>query len=96
MTQDKDDLQNIVHDAVLLAKKAGADHADALMITSEEISYGQRLGRVEQMEQNRSRKIGLRVITQNRQAITSSTEINQKTSASPCHARARDGKHCPC
>ena len=79
MTQDKDDLQNIVHDAVLLAKKAGADHADALMITSEEISYGQRLGRVEQMEQNRSRKIGLRVIIGNRQAITSSTEINQKT-----------------
>ncbi len=74
-----EELLNISHDAVKLARKAGADHADAVVIANTEISYGQRLGRVETMEESKGCKLGLRVIIGGRQAIVSSSDIDGKT-----------------
>ncbi|MCH9852212.1 MAG: TldD/PmbA family protein, partial [Alphaproteobacteria bacterium] len=69
------DLRNIAEDTVKLALKAGADHADCVVVTSQSLSYGQRLGRVESMEESEGSKLCLRAIVNGAQAIASSNDI---------------------
>ena len=69
------DLRNIAEDTVKLALKAGADHADCVVVTSQSLSYGQRLGRVETMEESEGSKLCLRAIVNGAQAIASSNDI---------------------
>lgn len=58
-----------------MAKRAGADAADAVMIESAHIAVAQRLGQREKLERAESRDVGLRVLIGRRQAIVSSTDL---------------------
>ncbi len=73
------DLDDIAQNIIQLALKAGADHADAVVATSESFSYGQRLGRVEVMEKSEARQLGLRAIVGGAQAIVSSNDMGKET-----------------
>jgi PmbA protein len=58
-----------------MAKRGGADAADAVMIESAHIAVAQRLGQREKLERAESRDLGLRVLIGKRQAIVSSTDL---------------------
>jgi PmbA protein len=58
-----------------LAKRNGAEAADAVMIDSAHLSVAQRLGRPEKIERAESRDVGLRVLIGRRQAIVSTTDL---------------------
>lgn len=55
------------------ARAAGADMADAVLVTGTSISVQRRLGRTEQLERSESRDLGLRVFIGKRQAIVSAS-----------------------
>ena len=55
------------------ARSAGADAADAVLVSSTSISVQRRMGRTEQLERSEARDLGLRVFVGQRQAIVSST-----------------------
>ncbi|GGC32388.1 modulator protein [Siccirubricoccus deserti] len=59
---------------VAAARKAGADAADALLVSSASLSVSRRLGKIEQLERSEGFDLGLRVFVGQRQAIVSSTD----------------------
>lgn len=59
---------------VAAARRAGADAADALLVSSIALSVQRRLGKVEQLERSEEFGLGLRVFVGKRQAIVSSTD----------------------
>jgi PmbA protein len=63
---------------VAAARKAGADAADALLVSAASLSVSRRLGKIEQLERSEGFDLGLRVFVgqggQLRQAIVSSTD----------------------
>ena len=59
---------------VAAARRAGADAADALLVSSIALSVQRRLGKVEQLERSEEFGLGLRVFVDKRQAIVSSTD----------------------
>ena len=63
-----------LQDLVAAARKAGADAADALLVSSASLSVSRRLGQVEQLERAEGFDLGLRVFVGQRQAIVSSTD----------------------
>ena len=63
-------------DLIAHAKAAGADQADAVLVSSTSLSISRRLGRTEQLERSESRDLGLRVFVGKRQAIVSSTTVD--------------------
>ncbi|MFM7423226.1 MAG: PmbA/TldA family metallopeptidase, partial [Alphaproteobacteria bacterium] len=65
-------------DLIRVAKAAGADAADALLIASTSLSVERRLGAIEKLERSESLDLGLRVFVGKRQAIVASTEPNPK------------------
>ncbi|WP_040847092.1 TldD/PmbA family protein, partial [Nitrospirillum viridazoti] len=64
----------ILDDLLTLARKAGADAADALLVDSAAMSMSQRLGKPEEVQRAESGDLGLRVFVGKRQAIVSSTD----------------------
>lgn len=58
-----------------MAKRGGAEAADAVMVESAHIAVAQRLGQREKLERAESRDLGLRVLIGKRQAIVSSTDL---------------------
>ncbi|MFA4994507.1 MAG: metallopeptidase TldD-related protein [Bdellovibrionales bacterium] len=70
---------DVLGDLITLARKAGADAADALLIDSTDLSVSVRLGALENLERSESGDLGLRVFVGQRQAIVSSTERSAKT-----------------
>ena len=64
---------DLVHDLVARARSAGADAADAVLISGTSLGVQRRLGRTEQLERSESRDLGLRVFVGKRSAIVSST-----------------------
>ena len=60
------------------AKRAGADAADALLVSGTSLSVQRRLGKIEQLERAEGFDIGLRVFIGQRQAIVSSTDPSPK------------------
>ncbi len=73
------ELEALTQDAVELALKAGADHADCVGGINHELSYEQRLGKVEGMEESEGHKLGLRVMVGGAQAIVSSNDGKRDT-----------------
>src|SRR5690625_3000646 len=66
----------LVEALVERATKAGAGAADAILLRSTSISHAQRLGEVEQLEREESVDLGLRVLIGQRQAIVSTTDLD--------------------
>ena len=61
-------------DLLAAAKRAGADAADALLVSSASLSVKRRMRQIEQLERSEGVDIGLRVFIGQRQAIVSSTD----------------------
>ena len=61
-------------DLIKAARAAGADAADALLVSSTSLSVDRRLGAIEKLERSESLDLGLRVFIGKRQAIVASTE----------------------
>ncbi|WP_149539942.1 TldD/PmbA family protein [Siccirubricoccus phaeus] len=59
---------------VAAARRAGAEAADALLVSSAALSVSRRLGKIEQLERAEGFDLGLRVFLGQRQAIVSSTD----------------------
>ena len=72
---DKTDYLNLLDRLLDMAKREGADTADALVFESASLSVAQRLGNPEMVERADSRDMGLRVFVGRRQATVSSTDL---------------------
>ncbi|MGK2741356.1 TldD/PmbA family protein [Tepidicaulis sp. LMO-SS28] len=68
-----------VHALVDLARKKGADAAEAVLFESTSLSASCRLGKVEDIERSEGRDLGLRVFVGERQAVVSSTDFLPET-----------------
>ena len=68
--------EELLSDLLARAKAAGADGADALFFNSVALSHAQRLGKVERLEREESKDLGLRVFLGQRQASVSSTDFS--------------------
>ena len=82
-----DDLLTLAGDAVSLARKLGADAADALVFDGRSTEIEVLEGRIEKVEQSEAREIGLRVFCGKSSAILSgsvlTTDCLLYTSPSP-------------
>ncbi|TCZ66125.1 TldD/PmbA family protein [Roseicella aquatilis] len=63
-----------LQDLVAAARRAGADAADAILVSNASLSVARRLGQIEQLERAEGFDLGLRVFLGQRQAIVSSTD----------------------
>ena len=63
-----------LQDLVAAARRAGADAADAVLISGTSLSVQRRLGKTEHVERSEGLDLGLRVFLGQRQAIVSSTD----------------------
>ena len=68
------DALNLLDDLIGKAKAKGADGADAVLFESASLSHAQRLGKLERLEREESRDLGLRVFLGRCQASVSSTD----------------------
>jgi PmbA protein len=69
------DLRQVAEDLVGRAVAAGARAADAVVVESDGLSVGVRLGEVEKLERARQRRAGLRVFVGNATAIVSTADL---------------------
>ena len=68
--------ENLLHDLVRGALKAGADAAEAVIGERQSLSVGVRLGALEEVEREEARDLGLRVFIGQRQATVSGSDIS--------------------
>ena len=66
----------LLTDLIAHARVAGADAADAVLISSQGLAVSRRLGRTDHLERSESQDLGLRVFLGKRQAIVSSTSAD--------------------
>ncbi|MBT4464043.1 MAG: TldD/PmbA family protein, partial [Rhodospirillaceae bacterium] len=78
---------NLLDDLLARAKKAGAEAADAVYVSSASLSLSQRLGNPEHLERSESQDVGLRVFIGQQQAIVSTSDATPDTLDQLC-ARA--------
>lgn len=78
MTKSPDDLCQALLDA---AHKAGADTADAIVITANSVSIDIRAGALEHAERAEATDLGLRVMLGQKQAIVSTSDTRPETLA---------------
>jgi PmbA protein len=64
--------RKLLSDLLGAARRAGADQADALMVSGASVSVSKRLGRTEEIERAETNELGLRVFVGQRSAIVSS------------------------
>ena len=64
---------DVLADLIGRARAAGADAADAILLSGANIAVQRRLGRTEQLERSESRDLGLRVFVGRQSAIVSSS-----------------------
>ena len=64
---------DLLADLIGRAKAAGADVADAVLLSGTSLSVERRLGRTEKLEQSEARDLGLRVFVGRRSAVVSSS-----------------------
>ncbi len=64
---------DLLADLIGRAKAAGADAADAILLSGASISVERRMGRTEKLERSEARDLGLRVFVGGRSAIVSSS-----------------------
>jgi PmbA protein len=74
MTKQSQDSE-ILHAVIERALKAGAKAADGLLLRSVSLSHAQRLGQPERLERAEEQDLGLRVLIGRRQAVASSTDL---------------------
>ncbi len=72
---------DLLHDVVSVALKAGADAAEAVSAERASLSVGVRNGVLEEVEQEESRDLGLRVFIGKRQATVSASALSAATRA---------------
>ena len=73
------DLASLTDQMITIAKRAGADAADALAIDGTSVSIDVRGGALEQAERAEGIDIGLRVFVGQRQACVSSSDTSEAT-----------------
>src|ERR1700691_1548416 len=69
------DLESLTADVVVLAMKAGASDAEAVVREGDEFSVNVRMGEVETLKESGSRGLGLRVFLGTRSASTSTSDL---------------------
>lgn len=67
---------DMLDDLIARARKAGADAADAVAVSSTSLSIAHRLGKAEGVERAEATDLGLRVFLGKRQAIASTTDFS--------------------
>jgi len=67
---------NLLADLIAKARAAGADAADAVLISGTSLGVQRRLGKTEHVERSEGRDLGLRVFLGQRVAIVSSTALD--------------------
>ena len=67
---------DLLSDLIARARAAGADAADAVLISGTSLSVQQRLGKTEHVERSDGRDLGLRVFLGRRAAIVSSSTVD--------------------
>src|SRR6185503_922519 len=67
---------NLLADLIARARAAGADAADAVLVSGTSLSVQRRLGETEHVERSEGRDLGLRVFVGQRAAIVSSTAMD--------------------
>ena len=72
---------NLLADLIARARAAGADAADAVLISGTSVGVQRRLGKTEHVERSEGRDLGLRVFLGKRAAIVSSTTVDPATFA---------------
>ncbi|CAH0280866.1 TldD/PmbA family protein [Roseomonas sp. CECT 9278] len=72
------DRLDTLSDLIAAARRAGADAADALLVSSAALSVKRRMRQIEQLERSEGFDIGLRVFIGQRQAIVASTDPDPK------------------
>ena len=70
---------DLLNDIVQAALKAGADAAEAVSADRQSLSVGVRNGRLEDVEREESRDLGLRVFVGQRQASVSASDLSEAT-----------------
>ena len=83
---------DLLADLVARARRAGADAADAVLVSAQGLSVSRRLGRTDHLERSESQDLGRRVFGGQRQAIVSSTSADPAgfaLLAERAHAMAR-------
>jgi PmbA protein len=73
--------ENLLHDVVAAALKAGADAAEAVVADRQSLSVTVRLGALEEVEREEARDLGLRVFIGQRQASVSGSDLSQDARA---------------
>ncbi len=68
--------ENLLHELVAGALKAGADAAEAVVGERQSLSVNVRLGELEEVEREEARDLGLRVFIGRRQATVSGSDIS--------------------
>ncbi len=66
---------DLLADLLAKARAAGADQADAVLVSGTSLSLTRRLGRIEHLERAESRDLGLRVFVGKRAAIVASGRV---------------------
>ncbi len=70
------DFLSVLSDLIGKAKAAGADHADAVLVSGTSLSVSVRQGKIEHLERSDGRDMGLRVFVGARSAIVSSSSVD--------------------
>jgi len=70
------DALNLLSDLIARARAAGADAADAVLISGTSLSVSRRLGETEHVERAEGRDLGLRVFLGKQAAIVSATAVD--------------------
>ncbi|HKT53010.1 MAG TPA: TldD/PmbA family protein [Caulobacteraceae bacterium] len=68
--------EGLLEDIVKAARTAGADAAEAVLAERQSLSVGVRLGKLEEVEREEARDLGLRVFVGQQQAIVSSADFS--------------------
>jgi PmbA protein len=72
-------LSDLTHQLIEMARKAGADAADALAVDGTSLSISVRAGALEQADRSEGIDIGLRVLVGQKQACVSSSDTRAET-----------------
>jgi PmbA protein len=72
---DQSDLTDLAERLVSAARRAGADHADAIAVRSVSLSVDVRDGDVEESQRSEGDDLGLRVIVGRKQAVVSTNDL---------------------
>lgn len=70
---------DLLHDIVQAALRAGADAAEAVSADRQSLSVGVRNGKLEDVEREEARDLGLRVFVGQRQASVSASDLSEAT-----------------